>query len=137
MESLKDELERLEAIIKDLRQNQEDMEGTLQNLMAENARLSDLSVQRLKEIDALKIKYSKNNDLDPAVMNQLDNYRKAANEFRDQLIKADSEKRANESQIQRLNQVIENNNKENQRLYDTLNQRKNDNDALTKQVNQI
>ena len=102
--------------------------------MAENARLSDLSLQRLKEIDVLKIKYSKNSEVDPAIMNQLDNYRKATNDFRDQLIKADSNRRANESQIQRLNQIIENNNKENQSLYDVLNERKNDNDVLMKQV---
>ena len=118
----------------DLRRNKNELEGTLQSLMAENARLSDLSIQRLKEIDVLKVKYSKNSEVDPAIMNQLDNYRKATNDFRDQLLKADSNRRANESQIQRLNQVIENNTKENQRLYDVLNERKNDNDTLMKQV---
>ena len=133
--SLKTDFSRYEVIIKDLRQKKTEFEGTLQNLMSENARLSDLSVQRLREIDALKVKYSHDHDdSDPAIVDQLENYKKTTIEIREQLLKSESEKRNYEQQIQRLTHNIETTKTENQRLYDTVNQKNIEYDSLVKQV---
>ena len=135
--SVKNDFSRFEIIIRDSRQKKLELEGTLQNLMAENARLSDLSIQRLKEVDALKVKYSQgfdDDDSDPTITTQLESYKKSTTEIREQYLKSEADKRNYELQIQRLTQSIENTKNENQRLYDTVNRRNIEYESLVKQV---
>jgi len=119
---------RLEEIIRGLQEQIREDERRIQNLLSENARLSDLSITRLKEIDNLKRALPKelNTEVNPINASNAD--------IKELTLKFESEKRALEQQASQLRSLLDQTKLENIRLKELNDQRKKDYDELLKSI---
>jgi hypothetical protein len=102
-------------------------------LIAENSNLSDLSLQRLKEIDNLKAKYQQGYE-DNLKKSQGELLKKSNADLRELQIKFEGEKNNWEQQTNQLKSIIEFNKVEIQKLKEINEQRKAENQELRNKV---
>lgn len=107
-------------------------------LISENERMIALSLERLKEVEFWKRKYSQSDEhyaLEISDLNaQLEMFRSNNYDVKQLAIKYSAEKAADQSQIKQLKQMNENYAAELEKLYELMNQRKIDFDAQARQV---
>jgi len=107
-----------------------EMEGRIQSLLAENARLTDLSNKRLK--DATNMRASTNNFVESPVVVMA-----SQADYTEMRLNFDKEKHNLELQLSRLQATLDMKDRELAQIYEVSTQRKRENDTLLKQFEDI
>jgi len=121
-----------ERIIAELKRQVDDYDNRNKMLITENSRLSEASHSRLREIESLKRAPSTGN----MQIGSVQNLRKSQADFDELNLKFESNKGRLEAQILQFKHIIEQNNKEIQKLEHINHQRKEENDDLHHQLEQ-
>lgn len=126
---------KYEEIIHGFKDQIDDYEHRIQHLMAENARLSDTSVERLKEINSLKNSYNaRSNQSETAKRSQPGDFKKSQADFNELNLRFENEKNKMESQMNQMRQALELGQRENMKLQEINSQRKGENEKLYREV---
>lgn len=126
---------KYEEIIHGFRDQIDDYEHRIQHLMAENARLSDTSVERLKEINSLKNSYSARvNQTETAKRSQPGDFKKSQADFNELNLRFENERNKMEAQMNQMRQALESGQRENVKLQEINAQRKSENEKLSREV---
>ena len=124
---------RLEAAVTELTIQNEEYERRIQMLLNENARLSDLSLERLREIDNLKNSFNAKISISEGDYGA-DSQRRSQIELKEISSRYETQRSTLEAQINQLKYVIETNGGEIARLQEINQQRKTENDNMHAEV---
>ncbi len=131
---MKEDIAKLEALIKSLHEEITRNERRIQALLEDNVRQSDLSVQRLREIDELKKRFNVtvNQALAQVKEGNPMNAKGLTNaDVQEVALRYETEKKSMEQQIDQLKTFLEQSRNENSKLKDLYETKKREFDQLT------
>lgn len=128
-----------EAEIMQNKQKIEELNSRIESLARENQKLSALASDRKREIDQLKLKFGDTNLSDQleALRKENEDLKKNGLDSSQNRTKLDLERQRYETEINQLKQTIATDKLEQQKLYELINQRKNENEDIAKQLKDV